>query len=52
MISIQNSPSFAKLVKMSSAPAKSVGDARYASQDALIHHGNQHCPIQTPNLYK
>ena len=28
--------SFAKLVMMSSAPAKSAGDARYASQDPLI----------------
>ena len=29
--------SFAKLVIMSSAPAKSAGDARYASQDPFIH---------------
>ena len=28
--------SFAKLVMMSSAPAKSAGDARYASQDPFI----------------
>ena len=28
--------SFAKLVMMSSAPAKSTGDARYASQDPII----------------
>ena len=37
MISIPGSISFAKLVMMSSAPAKSAGDARYASQDPLIH---------------
>ena len=37
MISIPGSLSFAKLVMMSSAPAKSSGDARYASQDPLIH---------------
>ena len=29
--------SFAKLVMMSSAPAKSAGDARYASHDSLSH---------------
>ena len=34
--------SFAKLVMMSSALAKSAGDARYASQDPFIH-----CPIQS-----
>ena len=33
---------------MSFAPEKSAGDARYASQDPFIHHGNQHCPIQSP----
>ena len=36
MISIPGSLSFAKLVMMSSAPAKSVGDARYVSQDPVI----------------
>ena len=35
--------SFAKLVMMSSAPAKPVGDARYASQEPII----QRCPIQS-----
>ena len=40
MILIPGSLSFAKLVMMSSAPAKSVGDARYASQGPFIH-GNQ-----------
>ena len=29
--------SFAKMVMMSSAPAKSAGDARYASQDPFIY---------------
>ena len=38
--------SFAKLVMMSSAPVKSAGDARYASQDPFIL-GNQRCPIQS-----
>ena len=38
MISIPGSLSFAKLVMMSSAPAKSTGDARYASQDPFIHY--------------
>ena len=42
MILIQGSLSFAKLVIMSSAPAKSVGDARYTSQDPFIHY-----PIQS-----
>ena len=28
------------------APAKSAGDARYASQDPFIH-GNQRCPTQS-----
>ena len=46
MISIPGSLSFAKLVMMSSAPAKSAGDARYASQVPLIH-GNLRCPIQS-----
>ena len=36
MISIPGSLSFAKLVMMSSAPTKSAGDARYASQDPFI----------------
>ena len=36
MISMPGSLSFAKLVMMSSAPAKSAGDARYASQDPFI----------------
>ena len=36
MISIPGSLSFAKLVMMSSAPEKSAGDARYASQDPFI----------------
>ena len=39
----QGSLSFAKLVMMSSTPAKSAGDARYASQDPFI----QRCPIQS-----
>ena len=34
---------FAKLVMMSSASAKSAGDARYASQDPFI----QRCPLQS-----
>ena len=37
MILIPGSLSFAKLAMMSSAPAKSEGDARYASQDPFIH---------------
>ena len=37
MIPIPGSLSFAKLVMMSSAPAKSAGDARYMSQDPFIH---------------
>ena len=36
MISIPGSLPFAKLVMMSFAPAISVGDARYASQDPFI----------------
>ena len=42
MISIPGSLSFAKLVMMSHAPAKSAGDARYASQDPFIR-----CIIQS-----
>ena len=42
MISIPGSLSFAKLLMMSSALAKSAGDARYASQDSFID-----CPIQS-----
>ena len=40
MISIPGSLSFAKLVMMSSAPAKSAGGVKYASQDSFGH-GNQ-----------
>ena len=36
MPTIPGSLSFAKLVMMSSAPAKSAGDARYVSQDPFI----------------
>ena len=43
MISIPGFLSFAKLVMMSSAPAKSAGDARYASQG----HSFGDCPIQS-----
>ena len=39
--------SFAKLVMMSSAPAKSARDARYASQDPFIHRTLSHI-ISTP----
>ena len=47
MISIPGSLYFAKLVMMSSAPAKkSAGDARYASQDPFIH-SLIDCPIQS-----
>ena len=42
MISIPGSLSFAKLVMMSSAPVKSAGDARYASQDPFIR-----CAVQS-----
>ena len=42
VISIPGSFSFAKLVMMPSAPAKSAGDARYVSQDPFIR-----CPIQS-----
>ena len=37
MISIPGFISFAKLVMMSSTPAKSAGGARYTSQDPFIH---------------
>ena len=37
MISIPGSLSIFKLVMMSSAPVKSAGNARYASQDPFIH---------------
>ena len=37
MISIPDSLSFAKVEMMSSASAKSAGDARYASQDTFIY---------------
>ena len=37
MISIPVSLFFAKLMMMSSAPEKSAGDARYATQDPFIH---------------
>ena len=48
MISFPGSLSFAKLMMMSSTPAKQcVGGARYASQDPFIHSCNQHCPIQS-----
>ena len=43
MILIPGSLSFAKLAMMSSAPAKSAGDARYVSQDPFI----QYCPIKS-----
>ena len=46
MISIPGSLSFAKLVMMSSVPAKSAGDARYAFQDSFIH-SLIDCPIQS-----
>ena len=36
MISIPGFLSFAKLMMMSSAPAKSAGDARYVPQDPFI----------------
>ena len=39
--------SFAKLVMMSSAPAKSSGDARYVSQDPFIQSTMSHT-ISTP----
>ena len=40
--------SFAKLVMMSSAPAKCAGDARYASHDAFIQ-STLSDTISTPN---
>ena len=46
MISNTGSLSFAKLVMMSSTPAKSAGDLRYVSHDPSIH-GNQRCLIQS-----
>ena len=45
MISIPGSLSVAKLVMMSSTPAKSARDVRYASQDPFIHVRNQRYPI-------
>ena len=42
LLVIRSSLFFAKLVMMSSAPAKSAGDARYTSQDPFIHY-----PIQS-----
>ena len=51
MISIPGSLSFAKLVMMSSAPAKSTGDARYASQDPFIQSTLSHA-ISTPNVIR
>ena len=47
MISTPGSLSFAKLVVMSSAPAKSSGDPRYASQDPIIQSTLSHT-ISTP----
>ena len=47
MISIPGSLSFANLVMMSSAPAKSAGDARYTSQDPFIQSTLSH-KIPTP----
>ena len=47
MILIPGSLSFAKLVMVSSTPAKSAGDDRYASQDPFIHGFIQCCPIQS-----
>ena len=43
--SIPDSLSFAKLVMMPFAPAKSAGEARYASQDPFILAINVRCPI-------
>ena len=53
MISIPGFLIFAKLVMMSSAPTKSAGDARYASQEpfiqsTLLSHGIS-TPICTSN---
>ena len=50
MNSIPGSLSFAKMVMMSSAPAKSKEDARYASQDPLIRLMSQ--TISTPNAVR
>ena len=50
MISIPGSLSFANLVMMSSAPAKSAGDARYASQDPFIRLLSH--TISTPNAIR
>ena len=50
MILSPGSLSFAKLVMTSSAPLKSAGDARYASQDPFIDACNQRYyvyPIQS-----
>ena len=44
---LPGSLSFAKLVTMSSAPAKSAGDARYACQDPFIQSTMSHT-ISTP----
>ena len=48
MISIPGSLPFAKLVMMSSAPAKSEGVARYASQDPFIVPYNLDSKRNTP----
>ena len=47
IISIPGSLSFTKLVMMSSVPAKSTGDDRYASQDPFIQSTLSHT-ISTP----
>ena len=47
MIPIPGSLSFVKLLMMSSAPAESAGDARYASQDRFIQSTFSHT-ISTP----
>ena len=46
MISIPGFLFFAKLVMMSSAHARSAGDARYASQDPFIRWSIE-CPLQS-----
>ena len=51
MISIPGSLSFAELVMTSSSPAKSTGDAWYASQDPLIHSFNVVPHNLDSNLY-
>ena len=48
MILIPGAPSFAKLVMMSSTPAKSAGDTRYGSQDPFRIRWFSHT-ISTPN---